>query len=210
MFTVPQRPEAMQAIVAECAAAQVPLHVVVDTCGDLLAWPQSENASLAVALFRQWMGAQRGVDVAAGDPRIREALLATCWPGRQQHIRHGATDWFLDGAHTAESMAAAAAWFGRAAGGRPGRRVLVFHCSADRDYRRLLGPLQDCQWSEVCFVPAASASTAARHHEMARQFGGTVCTLPELRVDGAAVLVTGSLHLVGDVLRHLGCAVDQL
>ncbi len=97
-------------------------------------------------------------------------LAATSWPGRCQQEQDAQVDsltWYLDGAHTPESMHVAAEWFSNVCvadddGDReqsveeplqlanngqpalqppPSLRLLLFHCMEDRDAATLLRPL---------------------------------------------------------------------
>jgi folylpolyglutamate synthase len=73
---------------------------------------QVQNASLAVRLAEVFLAAQAG---AGPDPdTLRRALEGARWPGRCQVVRdpvHAHTRWFLDGAHTAESLECCMGWF---------------------------------------------------------------------------------------------------
>lgn len=101
------------------------------------------------------------------------------WPGRCEIVevaprgRDGAAPplrFFLDGAHTAESVRACADWFRAEAGAGAApaarrRRVLVFHCMTKRDPMQLFGPLvalhADMRFSHVLFVPRTSPRAAS-------------------------------------------------
>ncbi len=158
-FTVPQPPEA-QAVLAERAAqrgcelvlvpgeADLPRDVVLGLEGDF----QRTNAALAVRLARHW-AEQRGVDLPPA--AVRRGLEQAEWPGRAQRLAAPSTPgitWFLDGAHTPESMVVCAAWFGQASASPspsspssspspPPPRVLLFNCTHGRDGDALLPPL---------------------------------------------------------------------
>ncbi|KAG2488378.1 hypothetical protein HYH03_013067 [Edaphochlamys debaryana] len=95
--------------------------------------------------------AVRAAAVRAGrlPPQYAAGLKAVRWPGRSQVLQQGSLRLFLDGAHTPESMATAAAWFGaelrRQAGqsGRVAPVVLLFNCMRDRDPAALLPALAE-------------------------------------------------------------------
>ena len=79
-----------------------------------------------------------------------QALEAARWPGRCQTVRdpaHAGTTWFLDGAHTLESLECCMKWFVSPAAAlrtepdaRP-RRVLIFNCTAGRTGASFLGAM---------------------------------------------------------------------
>jgi folylpolyglutamate synthase len=76
---------------------------------------QKSNASLAIAIVQKHAKALglpmpeiTDQDIA---PEILTALEKARWPGRcETRVEEGAT-WYCDGAHTAESIAAATEWY---------------------------------------------------------------------------------------------------
>lgn len=137
-----------------------------------------ENAALAVALASAWERRRR-----AGDARVRERLgmldrgvlpreyvrgmNGTEWPGRSHIVQDRATSgqdattsadpsltFFLDGAHTPESMKVCADWFAAASqraatSAAPSssaphetERVLLFNCMPERSPKVLLSALR--------------------------------------------------------------------
>lgn len=74
---------------------------------------QVQNASLAVALARSFLGSP--IPIEGGLPaKFITALQKTKWPGRCQTVvdpnRQNIT-WYLDGAHTVESLKCCIQWF---------------------------------------------------------------------------------------------------
>lgn len=158
---------------------------------------QRQNAALAVMLAAEWEGRSQAAAALQGEAARRRAqsvqsgvlpreyvagLQAAKWPGRGQIIGYDVVEgqiidsaasrltFFLDGAHTAESMATCAHWFADASAaaaaaagaaraaaapdaGQNGsrhrdaaatdvRRVLLFNCLEERDANNLLRPLR--------------------------------------------------------------------
>ncbi|CAG9467361.1 unnamed protein product [Pedinophyceae sp. YPF-701] len=131
-----------------------------------------ENAALAVAMAsafedsgpeaRRCFAARERLELLAQGVLPEEycrGLEAATWPGRAQVVedvggRDGAgvdgagLTFFLDGAHTPDSMRACGTWFAAAAAARaaPGggdtERVLVFNCTPERDPAALLAGLR--------------------------------------------------------------------
>lgn len=139
---------------------------------------QELNAALAVRLVREWAHAKRPAwglkaeaALAAGTlpPAFRRGLAKTEWWGRAQTVPDAAPEgsadaspavasnltWYLDGAHTEESMRQCAEWFcastssgGESAAASPSPspssaplRLLLFNCMEERDPKVLLAPL---------------------------------------------------------------------
>jgi folylpolyglutamate synthase len=76
---------------------------------------QVQNASLAVELAKQYMQETTGsVPGEEHTPIIMDGLAEAKWPGRCQTIQdpvHKTTRWYLDGAHTVESLDCCMTWF---------------------------------------------------------------------------------------------------
>lgn len=67
------------------------------------------NAALAVALCKEWIKQQEAVgkQLIGGDDAIKHGLQTAQWPGRAQKFvaaGYPKITWYLDGAHTKESM----------------------------------------------------------------------------------------------------------
>lgn len=76
---------------------------------------QVQNAGLAVALAREFLSATTSDLVGEEMPNsFKQGLINTKWPGRCQTVpdpsRPGFT-WYLDGAHTTESLECCIRWF---------------------------------------------------------------------------------------------------
>ncbi len=210
VFTVQQSSKAMDVICQEVNLSQADIKVVTSNPElDFLNHPKSLNASLAIDVFREL----RKCDLSFGT-----ILSKVKWYGRQQQIDLESDSWFLDGAHTLESISTAVYWYTRLSMRRG--KVLAFHCSADRDYKALLSPLLAIQWSKAYFVvPKSSDSSALNgHQEMAIWFqtvtkyeSTAACSMSNLTIPiNSDILVTGSLHLVGDALDYLDQDLTQI
>lgn len=126
--------------------------VVLGLAGDF----QVSNASLAVAVAAshlRTLGVTGNVPqpwdpatMAALPQNFVAGLQSVLWPGRCQIIRDGNTEWYLDGAHTIESIIVAADWFAEnyiaavEAGRKPTEMMLIFN-QQDRDAEALLRAL---------------------------------------------------------------------
>lgn len=165
-FTSPQ-PESALAVLRDRAAERsttvevVPVDErVASTKLGLAGDFQQANASLAVRLAATHLSkCGYPVDAAAGLPhKFLTGLANASWPGRCQTISQGNTTYFLDGAHTHESLEVAGKWFaGETRFGKPGtRRVLLFNQQA-RDANALVSTLhatlaaKDVAIDEACF-----------------------------------------------------------
>ncbi|XP_032814477.2 folylpolyglutamate synthase, mitochondrial isoform X2 [Petromyzon marinus] len=92
-------------------------------------------------------------------PAMLQGLKETEWPGRSQILRRGPVTFYLDGAHTVQSVEACIKWFQKSVLEEEGTtrdpvvRVLLFNMTGDRDSAAILGLLQACQFDCAVFCP---------------------------------------------------------
>ncbi|XP_045761673.1 folylpolyglutamate synthase, mitochondrial isoform X1 [Maniola jurtina] len=215
------------------------------------------NASLAIQLSHAWMRIakqntsyiiQKQVNgncmtkyiesnvIENGEPVLVNTLtketvlgLKECkWPGRYHIIKSDYAQFYLDGAHTKESMEICAQWF--IENNRRQAKVLIFSATGDRDAEVLLKPLKDIDFETVFIViPTAYKEvtkssdnySSMEHRELLSRCKNHAITWKNINkksnivvlqcVSDAllnvknnspnkSVLITGSLHLVGAAL----------
>lgn len=83
---------------------------------------QKKNASLAIRLAATRLGIHVDNDLPA---EFVIGLETAQWPGRCQVIRRDHVTWYLDGAHTSDSLREAAKWFASTA--KQNETILVFN-----------------------------------------------------------------------------------
>jgi dihydrofolate synthase/folylpolyglutamate synthase len=165
----------------------------------LLGAHQAVNAALAVAAAE----ATRDATPSA----VREGLAATVWPGRLE-LAGSRPRILLDGGHNPEGLERIGGDVRRLVGAS--RLVVVFGAMADKDLDQMLERLRRMQPAHVVFTSAESAGARAADPEaLARRWGaGAESLIParaavdrgrELAGPEGAVLVCGSLYLVGEV-----------
>ena len=146
---------------------------------------QAQNAALAVQLAAiwesrhgQWTGVSEGaaqrskmvLEDGVLPEEYREGLENVRWPGRGEIFEDSDAEnitFFVDGAHTPESVDACAAWFSSASSARSSstERIVIFNCMEERDPQSLLEPLQErlieknALPSEIIFSPTISSYT---------------------------------------------------
>lgn len=234
-FSVPQPPEATEVMTQECLKIGAPLCFVEQECfsasiklgidGD----HQKMNSSLALIAAEHWLKLHRVATPALSS--LLDALNQTRWPGRHQIYREllDGSDriWYLDGAHTIESLTYACRWYQKHTASLPARlRVLLFHCSHDRPYEALLKPfisLDSSFFDRVLFAKPSLVTDSpdelanpdlSLHQEMASYWNAdftrskaSAMSLRDLHKHlrpGDQILVTGSLYLVGATMSRLG------
>ncbi|KAJ2808895.1 Folylpolyglutamate synthetase [Coemansia guatemalensis] len=166
VFTVSQPHDALNVIRQRAEKCSAPLQVVTplpDT--QELGIPgihQRTNAALASALCHTF--SQRTGHVISATC-IADGLRLAQWPGRSQRFvspRNPKLTWFVDGAHTIESISACAQWF--ASLDHPSRCLLLFNPAKGRESKELLATLLEvtgeCQWIGAVFCPNVSVSRA--------------------------------------------------
>lgn len=167
---------------------------------------QLENAALALAALDE--AHARGLRVP--EAAAREGFARASWPGRLQRIP-GKPTILLDGAHNPAGMATLVQYL-RAQDIKP---VAVFGALSDKDWAsmvELLTPqLRDAIVTRVPTPRSIEPMEAARMFSQMGIFGMVVedpghalRTAEGVAGPDGVVLVTGSLYLVGDILRRLG------
>ncbi|CAN6293034.1 unnamed protein product [Urochloa humidicola] len=293
-YTVPQPEEAMSVLMHRASELGVSLQVVQpldpqkleDQPLGLHGEHQYMNAGLAVALANTWLEKQGHLDrihVKHSDTlpdHFIKGLSSACLQGRAQIVKdpqvnsendkHGNSSlvFYLDGAHSPESMEMCARWFAHVTNNdrmqqvsleqphtdKNSRKILLFNCMTVRDPQRLLPCLLDTcaqngvYFEQALFVPnqsqynklgsLASPPSQCEQIDLSWQLSlqrvweslphSSKClngvnssrtssvfeslplaiqwlreTVQQNQSTQFQVLVTGSLHLVGDVLRLL-------
>ena len=220
-------PEALEVAVtvaAERSASIVRVPDVSDTVALLARGSfQQRNFALARAAAEAYL---RGADATAGraeqgaaqgdahERALLEAAAQTVVPGRLQ-VLDGEPLTVLDGAHNPDAVAALVESLPEVLGGRP--TALVLGVLEDKDAAGMLAALLGVCERAWFTAPASSrALSPAALQSLARQLGfeQVACepvpwrALEEARrwasERGGAVLVTGSVYLVGELLGRLG------
>ncbi|XP_062205110.1 folylpolyglutamate synthase-like isoform X2 [Phragmites australis] len=201
-YTVPQPEEAMSVLMHRASELGVSLRVVQpldpqkleDQPLGLHGEHQYMNAGLAVALANTWLERQGYLDRIHGKhsgtlpDQFIEGLSSACLQGRAQIIpdpqlnsehdkhRNSSLVFYLDGAHSPESMEICARWFSHVTNsdgvkevsseqphsGNNSKKILLFNCMTVRDPQRLLPRLLDTcaqnglHFEQALFVPNQS------------------------------------------------------
>ena len=175
---------------------------------------QARNAAVAMEALALLPGDQRPTWEA-----VARGFAGARWPGRFQVDQIRGTTWILDVAHNPAGVAALVRALAQVDAPRP--VVLVVAILADKDWREMLAPLVAAA-DAVVLTTAPSAPAARRWDPVAAGEwlrGGAaipVRVVPDLdaALSRAAtlaphgtVVVTGSVHTVGDSMERLGIPV---
>lgn len=166
---------------------------------------QAANAALALATLDLCDAAGLGAPVNA----CARGLAKVEWPGRLQHVP-GAPSMLLDGAHNPAGVDALVAFL-RELDLRP---VVLFGCLDDKPWMDMVTPLAERAKAVVVTRPpsprALDPAVTAREFSRAGVVATSVpdpkwayATAAGQAGEDGLVLVTGSLYLVGEVLRWL-------
>ena len=132
---------------------------------------QQHNASLALALSSHFLsvhGDTAGDSDVVRKQVVRDSVVVrkevvrgleqTVWPGRNQTMTRDSTVFYLDGAHTEESICSCVDWFSSVSS-KSGSvfRVLIFNTTGDREVRCLLTPLSSLDFDLVIFCTNTSS-----------------------------------------------------
>lgn len=172
---------------------------------------QARNAALAAELLGLLPDAWR-----PGWDAVAEGFAAARWPGRMQVERRGGATWVFDVAHNQDGAAALAAALDALPLPRP--VVLLVSILADKDHASMLPPLLARADAAVFTVPPSAP--AARRWDPERAAASVGAAIPvraipdfaaalgraETLAPHGTIVVTGSVHTVGDALAELGLA----
>ncbi|KAJ3645721.1 hypothetical protein Zmor_023358 [Zophobas morio] len=160
-FTVPQPETAMKTLKERSIEKKCQLEVIENS--DIKFTPNTSscpphilnlNVSLAVALCRAWLAIKHNNNLTQSmSNEITERALHNCrWPGRFQ-VKHDRTiSYYLDGAHTLESIIICASWFKDITKHSKRKKALMFNVTGDRNAEKLLKQLQSCEFDTILFV----------------------------------------------------------
>ncbi|KIH94914.1 folylpolyglutamate synthase [Sporothrix brasiliensis 5110] len=208
-FSQPQTVEVTEVLQQQAAKKGVDLKFVTahDTFPSSLQEEQLMNASLAREITDCFLESKYPDAPALTSQDIHDGVQQFSWPGRFQTVSDGKYLWCLDGAHNEISIEKAALWFQRLS-----RRVGVL--------KRLAASIN----VEINHAIFTKFEDNEKDQALLNEFGKCwTDTFPETKVwsdfthgqvmarveelgKGAQdvdVLVTGSLHLVGSILRCL-------
>ena len=181
---------------------------------------QRRNFALARTAAETYL---RELGIEPREDAVRQAAAETVVQGRLQVVGEDPLT-VLDGAHNPDATRALIEALPEILNARPPRPLaLVLGVLEDKDAASMLGALLGrCERAWFTAPPSSRALSPAALESLARQLGfDTVVCEPEParalaeaqrwargRGAGAAVLATGSVYLVGDLLAHLSSAAD--
>lgn len=189
-------------------ALRTPNGTVDDVFLPLYGAHQGDNAACALAAVEAFFGSPMHVDV------VRDAFMGVTMPGRFEVVSHEPLV-VLDGAHNAAGASVAAQTLAEDFD-IPGARILVVGVLAPRDPVALLEALDAasadlviaCTPASPRAIPASEVAAAAASLGVAAEVVPDVDRAVGRALDRAgtddAVLVTGSLYVVGAARAHLG------
>ncbi|KAI8992481.1 Mur ligase [Pilobolus umbonatus] len=177
-----QLPDALAVVKQRASARNAPLTIVYPkqqssldgvTLG-LAGIHQKYNALVAIELCKIWLNKIKGIQFDSKKNELpsgfKKGLELVKWPGRGQILdikdtkygKHGNNvTWYLDGAHTVESLQVCVEWFKNIVKSGEEKknnavRILVFNCTHGRDCYKLLKVVGDMQpifkFDEVVFT----------------------------------------------------------
>lgn len=162
-------------------------------------------ANLRLALAGAAALAKHGVTPPCEREALVRGIAGVRWPGRLQHVEYCGRHLLLDGAHNREAALALAGAVDEL--GLSGHMDLLFSCLQDKPLGEIAAILRP-RVGKVTVVALASPR-ALPAAELAAAFSGAVLAEDVEAALHACdparlTLVTGSLYLVGEVLRLLG------
>lgn len=151
---------------------------------------------------------------------LEAGFASARWPGRLQVVRRGSTTWVLDVAHNPAGVDVLVSALNQLDLPRP--IVLVTSILRDKPWGEMLAPLAQLADSSILTIPASAPSNRRWDPEAAaswlRENHGLRARVIEALHDAISraetlaphgtVLVTGSVHTVGDAMTALGISSE--
>ncbi|KAF5279537.1 hypothetical protein FQR65_LT03359 [Abscondita terminalis] len=164
---------------------------------------------------------------------LTKMAVSNCkWPGRYQVLKLCNNTYYLDGAHTGESLEICAEWFMKETSGSKQPKALIFNVTGNRNSKKFMSQLQSCNFQKVYFVPNKATETCSQdqtvigneqiarcylHRKYWHELESEKCSkkasvkvlntvseaLQACELNGYDTLITGSLHLIGAALSIL-------
>ncbi|XP_018332239.1 folylpolyglutamate synthase, mitochondrial-like isoform X2 [Agrilus planipennis] len=185
------------------------------------------NAGLAISLANAWV-TFNGFP-ALQNYVVEKAIEKFNWQGRYEIVSINNSRFFMDGAHTSESLEICKDWYLKNTKFSSNIKVLVFNATGDRNVRQFLKILHKCHFQQVYLTPNVAVSKQMDDvkepiqrcqvfkrawEELERKTGfkadsistcvdvsGAFRKILDNNVKKCDVLVTGSIHLVGAALN---------
>ncbi|KAJ8957874.1 hypothetical protein NQ318_001870, partial [Aromia moschata] len=159
-FTVQQSDEILGVLTERSKERECPLSVVAtnfsmdDGLSKIPQHVRRTNASLAVALSEEFVKRKRDNTIEPFSLALAlRSITNTHWPGRYQIKQEKGIRWFLDSAHTVESVKTCAAWFRDETKTSAKKKGLIFNLTGSRDGAVFLKELLTCDFYLAIFIP---------------------------------------------------------
>lgn len=160
-----------------------------------------KNSSFGVAITKELVKKLKGKQDFG--VKIDEGVENTFIAGRFQKIRKNNIDWLLDSAHTVDSIEYCYQWYDSLPM-NSGDDILIFSTTKKRNPNKLIKPFLNKKWKKIFYI-----SSYNHTHQINNNSCRIVSSLRSGIKEASAmkpksILVTGSLHLVGDVMKEIG------
>ncbi|KAI9271418.1 Mur ligase [Sporodiniella umbellata] len=230
-----QLPEAMEVVERRAKEKNAPLTIlyskqISELNGveiGLAGEHQKYNALTAIELSKLWLKSTRGIDLEESVPEeFKKGLRNVSWPGRGQKLKIQDTKyasesanatWFLDGAHTTESLQVCTKWFQEVVE-KEGHCILIFNCTHGRDASRLLQVVSDIQplvnFNDVIFTTNITfkegyTTDNTNNNVSAEELTTVQKTLGDSWISQNSTFPKDSVHIVGSIEEAVELVVEK-
>ncbi|XP_074034016.1 folylpolyglutamate synthase 1 isoform X2 [Leptinotarsa decemlineata] len=111
------------------------------------------NASLALALTEAFMSREKSKKKKFSLELAKQSIEETRWPGRYEIKHFKGFRFYLDGAHTFDSICVCRDWFDSHTSIRNVKKCLIFNITGERDPEMFFKELGKCEFDAVIFIP---------------------------------------------------------
>ncbi|KAG5881851.1 hypothetical protein JTB14_034131 [Gonioctena quinquepunctata] len=157
-FSTKQPPNVLQifedrSVERKCSFSVVEEDFYIENKSNMPVHIQKTNASLALVLSEAFINKVSNSDTKFSLELAKKSIEETRWPGRYEIKRCRDLRFYLDGAHTLDSICVCRDWFSSYTKELNGKKCLIFNTTGDRDPEIFFKELSKCEFNAIIFIP---------------------------------------------------------
>ncbi|CAG9861189.1 unnamed protein product [Phyllotreta striolata] len=160
-FTTNQPPEVLNVFKERSKEKKCTLKVIDNNnysknCSNIPFHVKKTNASLAFSLAEAYINRDKNGNKTFDPELAIKSIEETHWPGRYEIIRNENLTYYLDGAHTLDSLRICKNWYISHTRNSDRKKCLVFNMTGTRDLNEFFNELNHIRFDLVVFIPNVS------------------------------------------------------
>ena len=162
----------------------------------------SENSSLAIEVCKEFVK-NKNINL-----NIKEGIKNTDIKGRYQEFNtNDGLKYFLDGAHSSESILNCLNWYKNKINNNFNNNLLLCTTTKKRNPNKLLNPLFNLPFKNIIFIKSYNNENFLLKNTIKVNNLNEAINICK-KINPNNILATGSLHLIGDILRYYNFSIE--